>query len=496
MAAVLSLLLSSCGKEDVYHQDDADGAARPVLSLQVNVAAYHSSVGTRASDAESTTTFTNGDRLGVIVTQPDGSVEHIVYTYNGSSWSSTSQAYYDSKNSYAAYFPYRDELEGQSLAQVRAGFTPLTDQSDYATGYAASDLMTCESATQNQTDKKLQINLTHAFSMLRFPVSEALSVKSKCGDGNTYKYQAKATDIVFHIGDTPYRAWIDNNGYARVIVSSNSSTVVKSNYTVSGKRVEISNTFETLASGQYYTVTPPVADLGEYKLSDACVGDFYCKSSDGQSAFVVPKEVTGFSDDLKSQILGIVLKAGKDGIGDWKDDCQYKLKGTITEMSKINGYVLALYDANDGSTCTWGPIALVNHNDMNREYIGFYGYKNTQAIISFNNEESTLQTKYPATYYATKDYETRDNGKYAAPANSSGWFLPSTGQCRYWLNNKDVLLKSMQKAGGDGWYNYYWSSSEYSDDSMYYARTVTNGSMIQDRKDTSSKYRVRSCLAF
>lgn len=148
IAAVLSLLLSGCSGEDTY-QEGTNDAARTTLSLQVNATAYHSSVGARASDTGTATTFTDGDRLGIIVTHPDNSVEHFVYTYSGyyASWSTSNPAYYDSRDSYAAYYPYREALRGKSLADVKSAFTPLSNQSDYVTGYTLSDLMTCEKAT-------------------------------------------------------------------------------------------------------------------------------------------------------------------------------------------------------------------------------------------------------------------------------------------------------------------------------------------------------------
>ena len=497
MAAAFSLLLYGCSKEDAYHQDDADNAIGTVLSLQVNAAAYQSSTGTRATDAELTTTFTSGDRLGVIITHQSGSTEHIVYTYNGSAWTSSAPFYYDPQETYAAYYPYKESLVGKSLAEVKSAFTPLTDQSDYSTGYAASDLMTCESATPNATNKTLSITLTHAFSMLRMPAN--IPVKIKCGDDNTYEYSLPGiTDIAFHIGDTPYRAWVGSDGYARLIISnSGSSIAVKSCYTFQGERAETSCTISSFASGQYYTVAPPRADLGEYQLSDARVGDFYIKSSDGQSGFVFPKEALSLPESLKSSCLGIVLKVGKDESDDWKDDCQYKKKDGSTTMPTINGYVLALYDANNGSDCQWGSSGTqVDLTDMNRDQnTGFYGYKNTQAIISFNKSKSgTLSSAFPATYYATVGYEA----SYPAPANSSGWFLPSAGQCKYWLNNKETLLASVRKATGDSSYSwsYYWSSSEYSDipaDAAWYADFRYSG-VDGNYKDGYSY--VRSCLAF
>ena len=494
MAAAFSLLLCGCSKEDAYPQDDADNAIGTVLSLQVNAAAYQSSTGTRATDAELTTTFTSGDRLGVIITHQGGSTEHTVYTYNGSAWTSSAPAYYDPQDTYAAYYPYKESLVGKSLAEVKSAFTPLTDQSDYSTGYAASDLMTCESATMNTTNKTLSITLTHAFSMLRIPTD--IPVKSRCGDGKTYEYSLPGiTDIAFHIGDTPYRAWVGSDGYARLIVSNSGSDIaVKSCYTFQGERAETSCTISSFASGQYYTVAPLPTDLGEYKLSDARVGDFYIKSSDGQSGFVFPKEAS-LPESLKNSCLGVVLKVGKDSDNDWKDDCQYKKKDGSTTMSTINGYVLALYDANGGSDCQWGSYDIqVKHTDMNQEQnTGFYGYKNTQAIISFNT--GTLSSAFPATYYATVGYEA----SYPAPANSSGWFLPSAGQCKYWLNNKETLLESVKKATGDSgysWKSYYWSSSEYSyrPASDAWCALLNYGDVLGSYK--YNDYYVRACLAF
>ena len=494
MAAVFSLLLAGCSQDEMYRAE-TPGGSPAVLSLQVAADGYRSPAETRAGDTGIETTFTNGDKLGLIISHPDNTMEHAVYTYNGSSWTSSVPAYYDSKDTYAAYYPYREEFQNKSLADIKAAFTPLTDQSDYSIGYAASDLMTCESATLNTTNKMLSITLTHAFSMLRMPVD--VPVKSKCGDNNTYEYSVSATDIVFHIGDTPYRAWMDGDGYARLIVSnSGSSIAVKSRYTFRGKRTETGCTISSFASGQYYTVTPPLADLGKYQLSDARVGDFYIKSSDGQSGFVFPKEALSLPESLKKSCIGIVLKVGKDESGDWKDDCLYKKKGGTTTMSPINGYVLALYDANSGSTCQWGSYGIQVGTNQQQNTL-FCGYSNTQTIKSYASQNSkNLQNDFPAAYHASVGYET----SYSAPDNSSGWFLPSAGQCKYWLNNKETLLASVRKATGDSsysWKDYYWSSSEdssLSPASYAWCALFYNGYVDFVYKSLGNY--VRSCLAF
>ncbi len=236
------------------------------------------------------------------------------------------------------------------------------------------------------------------------------------------------------------------------------------------------------------------------------MGDFYYSDGTWSAPFDLPQP-----QSTSPTVIGIVMKAGRDSDGDWKDDCTYKQKDGTTDMTTIHGYVLALYDANGGSTCTWGSEGTqveykVNGVDMmNREqYTGFYGYKNTQAIISFNKDNSgTLSTAFPATYAAVNyENETKDSKSCAAPANSSGWFLPSAGQCKYWFDKRDTLLANVKKATENDGYtwnnNYYWSSSEggnYPAGDAWCVRFTNNNVDNVAKSNTNSCY-VRPCLAF
>lgn len=173
-------------------------------------------------------------------------------------------------------------------------------------------------------------------------------------------------------------------------------------------------------------------------------------------------------------------------------------------MNDVRGYVLALNEGNDGNTCGWGPstsvVYLVDDVDMmNRDKdTGFYGYKNTQAIILFNKDKSDdLPSAFPAAYHATAGYEAVAE----APANSSGWFLPSAGQCWYWYKNKDKLVSSFKKAFGNNsfnWSDYYWSSSEGSDPAYdaWCVSFYSGDPIYNDWKFYLGNSRVRSCLAF
>lgn len=187
-------------------------------------------------------------------------------------------------------------------------------------------------------------------------------------------------------------------------------------------------------------------------------------------------------------IIGIVMKVGKDAT----DDCTYMQKNSSTPLSAIRGYVLALDDANGGEGCKWGPDMEIGTR-VATDSKAFDGYKNTQLIKAYAEKNNkTLQTDFPACYQATKDYDDR----HTAPAGSSGWFLPSIGQCRCWLKNRAALLAAIQATDGRGSYSWkkcYWSSSEFNSPIVYYLNFDTN-SIIWEAKYT--KYYVRPCLAF
>jgi len=91
-----------------------------------------------------------------------------------------------------------------------------------------------------------------------------------------------------------------------------------------------------------------------------------------------------------------------------------------------HGYAMAL--ANTSTSCTWGTYgtdetALLDYQDTYTTYIiNKDGYTETHEIK--NAYPSTLQSTYPAFYYAL-------NYSIISPNGSSGWYLPSIGQ---WWN--------------------------------------------------------------
>lgn len=239
----------------------------------------------------------------------------------------------------------------------------------------------------------------------------------------------------------------------------------------------------------YTSYTKDDLKIGDYYYSDGSRADGGLRKvySDGTMEWenVTPESKEG------EHVIGIVFYVGHHE----KDDSDYFETGI--RSAKCNGYVLALHDANGGNDCRWGPRGTLVEPNMNRDPEGFCGYKNTQAIIGLYGEAS-LQQNFPAAYYATVDYGTREDGK--SPDNSSGWFLPSAGQCQHWLDNRAFLLHQVQQVLGEGNYNdwelSYWSSSERDVDPSSNVWYLYFRSNHIDWVFKDGYGYVRSCLAF
>lgn len=513
IVSVVLLLFSACSSDN----DELPGGDNtPSAALRIEVSAsdftHAGDANTRAIDKDNTTEFENGDRIGITVLDKDDNVvyNNIPYIYNGSTWSfdsgnseSKTAIYYDNKagnQTYLAYFPYSAEADDiTSENDLKGKFQPLSDQRS-KDAYRASDLLVWSKPNVSPL-KELDIEFKHAYSSLSLSPSINYTI-----DGVTEKtYVPLVSDVSFTIGKEPLFPYPASDGSYRIVVSPKETDARwlcgYSNEMYGGKMSS-----ETLSPNTRYTLAPVLKDISEYGLDDAQTGDFYCSAENGDgitTGYLIPRDAATLPEG--TVCLGIVLKAGGDSDTDWKDDCKYKLKDGTTDMSTVKGYVLALYDANNGRGCQWGPYGTkVEYMEgdvdmMNREgNTGFYGYKNTQAVILFAEKGSmTLETDFPAVYWGTKGYED----SYPAPTNSSGWFLPSAGQCQYWINNRDVLLNSVRRATGDSGYEWKnsWSSSQKGyfifGYNAWYAYFNGYRSEMDGTRQDSPLY-VRACLAF
>jgi hypothetical protein len=216
--------------------------------------------------------------------------------------------------------------------------------------------------------------------------------------------------------------------------------------------------------------------------------------------------------------IGVIFYLGKHDT----DTTTYTQKDGVTALGEFHGYVVAAWDAtynpvsgnNDG--VEWGiydswadPTPGVSSKTSD-----FLGYANSLAIKAAANGtlSDNADTNYPAFYYAMDLYEMN----IAAPATSSGWFLPSIYQIQYiWdtfnpesatdalIDNKLAALAEL----GLGAKMYvtdseYWSSTERVSSGSSYQSMYFNfdySSFNPGFSSYSNKYdelRVRAMLAF
>jgi hypothetical protein len=185
-----------------------------------------------------------------------------------------------------------------------------------------------------------------------------------------------------------------------------------------------------------------------------------------------------------------------------------------------HGYAMALKTVNASAAYTWGV-----------EYTNPTGKTYTTAAALIADKDGYTHTKYinsstyPAGYAAATTYKST----VAAPASTSGWYLPSIGQwydifvnlgkmgsytdggnILYWngqattcVNNLNAYLTPLTS----GTYNtfttsdYYWSSSEYKNEDAYCTAFNSNSAVVLYSDNGGGGYKlntymIRGVLAF
>lgn len=164
----------------------------------------------------------------------------------------------------------------------------------------------------------------------------------------------------------------------------------------------------------------------------------------------------------------------------------------------INGYAVALHDANQ-TPCAWGdPTYFKNENILMTSRNGA-GYENTHYLLMTAAEKDGKKPSeewYPALYHAL-------NYPVANPKSNKGWFLPS----RYDLQdafpniNSNVMDESLREAGGEPIVPsriYATSTLYYSDYSMFTVVRKDEGTAwaMEYHNPEEEKFYVRPFIAF
>lgn len=494
---------------------------------------------TRATESGYTTTFVKGDQIGVFAVK-NGSVitdcKNTPLTYNGAKWNGTVYKYAGA--TYFAYYPYSADMNNKtSVDEIVTAFnttvTAATDQSTYAK-YTACDLMTTTDAV-SPTGSSLSFSFTHKMSLIEISLP-AQKYKTSSG-ADAYEYSAPVLGATFSLtpssgsGATKIKPYPMGNGVFRYIVpASTSGATVSGAFNIAdGKTIEYSKSSLSLSAGNYkrLNVTYSGAPSTTPTVRALAVGDYFY--SDGG---IVPKDA---SNPPSEGCIGIIYSTDANRIGTAAKNA-LATKGVTTP----HGLVMALTNASDG--CRWGDYSKdenssgnegepfkANTDQLKKQYNNVDGYGETHWIINEygKNGNTALQNTYTAFYHANR-YGTTDSGtaQYAAPANTTGWFIPSMGQ--WWdilsnLGRIDLssykestdsyipissaattavtnMNKYLQKINGATTFStgtYFWSSSESDGTYACYVNFDSNGNLelFNSNKSTSHR-RVRCSFAF
>ena len=154
--ALCAMAVTSCNENIV---DEIQNEGLQTLSISVVDEGYKD-FSSRAVDDGITTTFENGDQIGVYVVN-DGVINqsNIPVTYNGNSWSGN--LFYFEGSDYIAYYPYDAELgDLTTMEDLKVALSDkfTTDQSD-KTSYRKADYLTAiqQNGTTNNSDLAVTI---------------------------------------------------------------------------------------------------------------------------------------------------------------------------------------------------------------------------------------------------------------------------------------------------------------------------------------------------
>jgi hypothetical protein len=241
------------------------------LSVNVGVAEFNSGgFATRTADTGYTTTFTDGDRIGITVIK-DGSTildNNIPYRYDGSTWSPVNAANavyrYPGDIAYLVYYPYDATMDDiKTVDEIIATFTLGADQRTHI-AYASCDLMT-GMGTFSATE--LSVILTHALSLVEVNLpAVSADVTLSVNGGEEY--------LPYNIAGTIYRC----------ILKPAESATLSGTYTMGGFTFGWHQDDTALVVGEYIRVNA---------VNALHTGDVTVNYADGSSETVVYDPLTG-----------------------------------------------------------------------------------------------------------------------------------------------------------------------------------------------------------
>ena len=422
--AGLLLVIASCGKDEAVMPAGAEVGQSLTISIIDSGHASAEGPATRTVEDGYTTKFSEGDVCGLFMFR-GGQAVYSNLKLTAETDAATGKLVWKPETgkslagglpdeNYYIYYPYQSDMTGKTAASTGATLTdaeffaplidswqPRKDQSSYE-AYAASDLMTANGSVENGTDNSLTLTFSMAHRM-------ALAVVELPAFVYRFTNQHSIPDYVFSSPtefDSEALPYLVSDGICRYLFHP-SAGMELSAYNDS-RQCEFSIEIQPnqIAGGSYRLYKPNGGRV--VKLHTLQVGDFFL--ADGH---LLPYD----ADNEKvqtSNVVGIVFQTNPARIG----DAEKKVLG-----GEAHALVMALKNAAvDVTFWITRPVEsyLPACSSKAEGYNDISGYWNSEQMRKACGDFSS----YPA-LKAADEY----NKYYPVPATTTGWYLPSSGQC-------------------------------------------------------------------
>ena len=451
MALAMATAMTGCNQNNELGTP-APSSEEDVLNVVATANDFVSSDATsRVSETDYTTTFEEGDAIGVFVVR-DGEalISNMKMTLgaDGTTWAGENGAklYYYKDADYIAYSPYTEGLSVTSETEIISHFTTIlqgsTGQSTLA-DYQAADLMTASVAAAEVTrGQNINFKFAHQMSMIEIKVP-IRAYKTRGG----YEYSAplglkvtmaeeSATGKEFSLctfgkettGDAGSEV---TKGIYRCIVAPSDAAL-----NVEGEFLDGSvSVYFPAAGGAVLSVTPKA---GEYKGIDVKydygtysaereleVGDYYY--ADGS---ICPGDMTNIPP---SGCVGIIYST------------------TVPDDVEADGYgnamVLALHDlegkinwANNIASTSLTKQYATTKNTNDQVLTDLFADKNGYTYMNEIKSKADFSlANYPAFYSVANSLQGLAD---ISSLSTSGWYIPTIGQMADIINAFSTLASS------------------------------------------------------
>lgn len=497
------LLFSGCGKEldelpaggsNTESPENPAQTEGELLRLRVSDAGYLDvGTGSRATDSGLTTTFEEGDKIGLFVVNNENEVlyANVPYTKNKEEWTAEQKV---RTKGYPvrvfAYYPYVEDAKIIEKVDATAGDASaffqtyiegldISNQSTLA-DYRQADVMACmvSIGDAEAARKELTLKMNHLMGLVvvKLPTEVTLSSVNYYLKGDeefTWKVEnvtlpanLSEESLTVTGGIQPLK---EETGYRYLCKSGENNISFSGGFTTYGaaKSYTVSSASVSVGSSKTYNVSvTPFAAPGKAEYTPQ-PGDFYMK--DGS----VLSRVTSSN---KADCIGIVywVPTATDLLE------SHKFTWLEEHSTCIHGLVVGL-KVKQSQWGTHGETTNITDSDMDGI---FRGYSNTKSLVSGHSG-----------YAIVSAYNNLQSGVTLPSGKTSGWYVPSVGELMKLHQAKNKVNASLSTLGSTSLSSStYWSSGE---DSPYSAWTVgLNSGRVSGSLKSSDRYYVRLSFAF